>query len=155
MEEWIFFAIQHITEKVKGMNWSTLDFVHLEQATPSSFVSYLEAALADRHSEQYKSLYEFLFKTFVEADVDEKGAVTMEQFDILIEAAAQAPRVLGLAPSSAESYPTAQHRLQARQQEFDQMDADREGTISFDEFLNWCLSHINIKVQAYKASSGQ
>merc|ERR1712187_925755 len=150
------FSIAHITEKVQGLpQMSTLDFAHLEREGPSSFVSYLDVALQDRHSEQYKSLYEFLFKTFVEADVDEKGAVTMEQFDILIEAAAQAPRVLGLAPSSAESYPTANQRLQARQQEFGQMDTDREGTVSFDEFLNWCLTHISTKVQAYKAAGGQ
>merc|ERR1712032_1121482 len=116
-------------DKVQGLpQMSTLDFAHLEREGPENFVSYLEAALADRHSEQYKSLYEFLFKTFVESDVDEKGAVTFDQFDILIEDAAQAPRALGLAPTSAQSYPTSALKREARQAEFDQMDSDRTGT---------------------------
>merc|ERR1711862_1015024 len=141
-------------EKVKGINWSTLDFVHLEQATPSSFVKFLEMALNDKHSEQYKSLYEFLFKTFVESDVDEKGAITIEQFDILIEDAAQAPRVLGLAPTTAQQYPTEAHKRAARASEFLAMDTDSSGTVTFDKFLNWGLAHVATKVQEYRSGGG-
>jgi len=155
LEEWIEFSMAHIAEKVRSINWTTLDFGHLERSGPSAFVKFLEEALADKHSEQYKSLYMHLFKTFVESDVDEKGAVTFEQFDILIEDAAQAPRVLGLAPMSQQAYPTDEARLQARRAEFDQMDADKQGTVTFDEFFNWCLTHIYSKVQEYRANGGR
>merc|ERR1711990_1345984 len=133
----------HITEKARQLNMGALDFAHLEGAGQEQFVSYLETAIANRHSEEFKALYEHLFKTFVESDKDEKGAITIDQFDILIEDAAQAPRKMGLAPPSDQAYPTPQHKRQARQAEFDAMDSDRTGTITFDEFLNWCLTHIN------------
>jgi len=155
MEEWVAFAISHITEKVGTINWMTLDFAHLERTGPLPFIKFLEVALSDRHSEQYKSLYEHLFKTFVESDLEEKGAISFDQFDVLIDDAATVPRTLGLAPSAAQSYPTEAQRLQARRQEFDQMDTDRAGTVSFDKFLNWCLQHIAGKVQDFRAQQQQ
>merc|ERR1712238_568838 len=100
-EEWVAFAIAHIAEKVKGINWGTLDFCHLEKSTPSTFVKFLEQALADKASEQYKSFYEFLFKTFVESDVEERG------------------------------------------------------TITFDKFLNWALTHVAAKIREYRANGGR
>lgn len=155
MEEWVAFAIAHISEKVKGINWGTLDFCHLEKSSPSTFVKFLEQALADKGSEQYKSLYEFLFKTFVESDVEERGAITLEQFDILIEDAAQAPRALGLAPTTEQAYSNPAQKRQARQREFQQMDVDRAGVITFDKFLNWCLTHVAAKIQEYRANGGR
>lgn len=155
MEEWVAFAIAHISEKVKGINWGTLDFCHLEKSSPSTFVKFLEQALADKASEQYKSLYEFLFKTFVESDVEERGAISLEQFDILIEDAAQAPRALGLAPTTEQAYSNPAQKRQARQREFQQMDVDRAGVITFDKFLNWCLTHVAAKIQEYRANGGR
>lgn len=152
MEEWIEFTMAHIKEKAATMKMDTLDFHHLENAGVEQFISFLEVALADRHSEQFKSLYEFLFKTFVESDKDEKGAITFAQFDVLIEDAARAPRTLGLAPSTSQSYPTEQAKLAARQAEFDQMDFDRSGVVTFDKFLGWALNHISQKVSGYRAS---
>merc|ERR1712048_798228 len=116
-------------------------------------MGFLEQATMDRHSEQFKSLYEFLFKTFVESDGDEKGAITFEQFDVLIEDAAQAPRALGLAPSSKESYPTEAQKLAARRAEFDAMDIDKSGVVTFDMFLNWSLKHIAQKVSHYRGKT--
>merc|ERR1711865_286750 len=100
-----------------------------------------------RHSEEFKSLYEFLFKVFVESDAEERGAITRAQFDVLIEDAAKAPRAVGLAPSSAQADPTEQAKYAARQAEFDAMDTDRTGTITFDKFFNWTIQHIAQKVQ--------
>merc|ERR1711865_956422 len=130
------------------------DFAHLEKTSPEQFVEFLGKALADRHTEEYKSLYEFLFKTFVESDVEERGAITLEQFDILIEDAAQAPRALGLAPSTEQAYSNPAQKRQARQREFQQMDVDRAGTITFDKFLNWALTHVAAKIREYRANGG-
>merc|ERR1711964_905936 len=38
-------------------------------------------------------------------------------------------------------------KVAARQAEFDSMDTDQTGTITFDKFLNWTLEHIAQKVQ--------
>merc|ERR1712203_669440 len=91
MEEWIEFAMAHIAQKASTMRMDTLDFAHLESQGAEDFVSFLAQALADRHCEQFKSLYEFLFKTFVESDRAEKGAITIDEFDVLIEEAYRSP----------------------------------------------------------------
>lgn len=146
LEEWVEFTMAHIAEKSRVMQMDSLDFAHLDKSSPDQFIAFLQVALADKHSENFKSLYEFLFKSFVESDKEEKGAIHFEQFDALIEDVAQAPRVLGLAPSSAQSYPTEEAKRVARQQEFDAMDFDRNGTVTFDKFLAWCLQHIAQKI---------
>merc|ERR1712107_412907 len=47
----------------------------------------------------------------------------------------QALRAVGLAPSTAQTYPTEASKVAARQAEFDAMDVDRTGFITFDKFL--------------------
>jgi len=146
LEEWVEFTMAHIAEKVRTMQMGTLDFAHLERQGPQQFIQFLHVALSDRHSENFKSLYEFLFKSFVESDREEKGAIHFEQFDALIEDVAKAPRTLGLAPTSAQAYPTVADKQAARRVEFDAMDFDRSGTVTFDKFLAWCIQHIGQKV---------
>jgi len=148
LEEWIRFSIAHITEKVRSMD-NTMDFQHLEKHGQEEMVKYCAVAVRDPHSEQYKSLYEHLFKTFVESDVEENGAIRREQFDVLIEDAAKAPRVVGLAPSSSQTYATEAHKNAARDQMFQAMDTNGTGLITFDKFLAWSVEHIAGKVQAY------
>jgi len=150
LEEWVQFAIAHITEKVRTMK-DVLDFQHLEKARPEDFVRYCDVAVSNRASEEYKSLYEHLFKTFVESDVEENGAIRRSQFDVLIEDAAKAPRILGLAPSSAQAYPTERDKIAARDQLFMAMDTQRRGFVSFSDFLNWSVQHIAGKVNTYKS----
>jgi len=150
LEEWVEFTMDHIAKKAATMEMDSLDFAHLDKSTPDQFVVFLRVALSDRHSENFKSLYEFLFKSFVESDKEEKGAIHFEQFDGLIEDVAQAPRTLGLAPQSADAYPTPDAKLAARRKEFDDMDTDKSGTVTFDKFLTWCLVHIEEKVREAK-----
>jgi len=73
----------------------------------------------------------------------------------LIEDAAQAPRALGLAPTSEQAYPTAGHKQAARQQMFNQMDVNNSGSITFDKFLTWAMNHIGLKVNEYRAGGGR
>merc|ERR1711907_137958 len=112
-----------------------------------------ELAMQNRHSEQFKALYEHLFKTFVEQDIMVKGSINFEEFDLLIEEAAKAPRTLRLAPQAHESYTSAAQRQQARRQLFDTMDKDKGGNITFDEYLNWAIGHIAGKIQEYRAGN--
>merc|ERR1711907_759776 len=112
-----------------------------------------ELAMQNRHSEQFKALYEHLFKTFVEQDIMVKGSINFEEFDLLIEEAAKAPRTLRLAPQAHESYTSAAQRQQARRQLFDTMDKDKGGDITFDEYLNWAIGHIAQKIQEYRVGN--
>jgi len=150
LEDWVKYAMDHIAGKVRTMK-DTLDFQHLESRSPDDFVTYCEVALSNPNSEEYKSLYEHLFKTFVESDLEENGAIRRQQFDDLIENAAKAPRVLGLAPSAAAAYPSEAHKVQARDQEFRAMDASGTGLVTFSSFLGWCLNHIAGKVKSSRA----
>merc|ERR1711907_591248 len=112
-----------------------------------------ELAMQNRHSEQFKALYEHLFKTFVEQDIMVKGSINFEEFDLLIEEAAKAPRTLRLAPQAHEAYTSQAQRIQARKQLFDTMDKDKGGNITFDEYLNWAIGHIAGKIQDYRAGN--
>merc|ERR1719161_3084134 len=125
MQDWIEFTMAHIAEKVRTLHPDTVDFAALERSTQEEFVSFLERAMQNRHSEEFKALYEHLFKTFVEQDVMVKGAITFEEFDLLIEEAAKAPRTLRLAPPAHESYTSQAQRQEARKQLFDTMDKDK------------------------------
>jgi len=153
MEEWVEFTMAHIAEKVRTLQPETVDFSHLEKSSQEEFVAFLELAMQNRHSEQFKALYEHLFKTFVEQDVMVKGAINFEEFDLLIEEAAKAPRTLRLAPAAHETYQSIEQRQAARRQLFETMDKDKGGNITFDEYLNWAIGHIAQKIQEYRAGN--
>merc|ERR1711865_1008666 len=76
-----------------------------------------------------------------------------EEFDLLIEEAAEAPRILRLAPQAHEQYASAAERQQARRELFETMDKDKGGNITFDEYLNWAIGHIAQKIQEYRAGN--
>jgi len=151
LEEWVGFSIKHITEKVRTMKPDTMDFAHLAGVGGDRFVAFCEAALNNIHSEEYKSLYEHLFKVFVESDVEGAGKVHRQNFDALIEDAARAPRDAGVAPSTADTYQTESQKVAARNAEFNTMDEGRTGEITFEKFLSWTLTHITGKVRDYRS----
>jgi Ca2+-binding EF-hand superfamily protein len=153
LEEWVQFTLSHISEKVEGLKQkpAAVDFAHLAGVGADDFVNYCERAVSDAASEEYKSLYEHLFKVFVESDVEEAGNVHWANFDRLIDAAAKAPRDCGLAPTTAAAYPTQQHKEAARAAEWNAIDTDQNGSITFDEFLRWAVTHIAAKVEDYRA----
>ena len=77
---------------------------------------------------------------------DRDGAVKPVEFDAMIEVAAAAPRRFGLAPSSKEMFKTDAERLAKRKEYFATMDVNNDGTISFDEWLDYAFNHIVGKV---------
>lgn len=66
----------------------------------------------------------------------------------MIEVAAAAPRRFGLAPKSSEMFKTDADRLAKRKADFSKMDVNNDGTISFNEWLNYAVEHIISKVAA-------
>eukprot|EP00811_Abedinium_folium_P014062 NODE_2308_length_2240_cov_9.185991.p1 GENE.NODE_2308_length_2240_cov_9.185991~~NODE_2308_length_2240_cov_9.185991.p1 ORF type:complete len:570 (-),score=195.97 NODE_2308_length_2240_cov_9.185991:201-1910(-) len=154
MDEWLGFALPHIAEKVKTMNLHTMDFHRLEAEGKDAFLTFLRTACLSKRSPEYKELYNFLFQNFLMADVDQKGAISLAQFDLLVEKSAAAPRSLGLAPTSSEMFKDATERLASRRKLFDSMDADGNGTITFDEYLKFTVQHITKKVRDAGPSQG-
>merc|ERR1712039_815254 len=142
-------GLQHIAEKVRTMTTATVDFNNLAAVGVQGFIQFLRKALSNTHCEEYKELYSFFYRNFVEADLDQKGTVTLEQFDVLVEKSAAAPHQLGLAPTSDAMFTSAQDRVASRKQLFDNMDADRSGTITFQEYLGYTLQHIADKLHEH------
>merc|ERR1711870_124787 len=131
------------------MSLATVDFNNLAAVGVNGFVQFLRKALSNASTEEYKELYSFLYRNFVEADADQKGTITLEQFDVLVEKSASAPRQLGLAPTSSSMFTSVEDRVASRKQLFDNMDADRSGTITFQEYLGYTLQHIADKLHEH------
>ena len=64
----------------------------------------------------------------------------------MVEIAVESPRRFDLAPPTETLYPTDAARIASRKKDFDAMDLDKSGTISFDEWLTYAHKHIVGKV---------
>ena len=115
--------------------------------TKEEFIAFIKKAM-DKENAEAADLYYFLCICFWHADEDSSGAVDLEEFDQMIEMAADVPRRFGLAPSSKSMYPTKEARIAARREAFDKMDTNGNGTISIDEWLAYSTEHIMGKVAA-------
>lgn len=147
---WLSFCYDHICKKVLEMEregaTATLPVMARSR---EDFVGFIKGAVSSTHSAEYKELYDFLLTCFVRADINNDGLVGPLEFDNLIELAATAPRRFGFAPSTATLFGGDQKkRLDARRAMLLEMDTDQNGTISFDEWLNFAYSHICEKAKA-------
>jgi len=141
-EEWLSFALADIKDKIKGLS---KDLLSGKEGTKEEFVAFVKKT-TDKTSPEFRELYYFLVKCFVDADKDRDGAIQQSEFDQMIEVAAAAPRRHGLAPTTASLYKTDADRQAARAKEFKDMDSNGDGNISYDEWLGYCFSHIIGKV---------
>merc|ERR1711990_1101995 len=95
------------------------------------FQQFVINAATSMQSVEYKELYHFLQDCFTKADHTLSGRIGPNEFDEMIEIAAEAPRRFGFAPPSEQTYPSAAHRQAARAQMFEQMDYRKQGFIAF------------------------
>jgi len=158
-EEWLQFAYSHICEKAATLDHSLpgtapptmrragprgLTIAHANQSK-ELFGHFIHNATSNKASSEYKELYNFLLKTFVESDRDFDGAIDADDFDIMVERAGAMPRKWGFAPTSAEQFKSQEERTAFRTNLFQTINASKSGTISFDEWLAWSVSHIGEK----------
>merc|ERR1712066_126095 len=87
-----------------------------------------------------------LLRCFSDADASLSGRITAVEFDGLIDIAAAAPRNFGFAPQASEMFKSVDERKKARKALFKAINADGSGEISFQEFLEWAVTHILQKV---------
>ena len=143
-EEWLNFSVQHIMGKVATLDKNMLSG---KDVSKEEFIDFIKKAV-HKTTPEYRSLYFFLLKCFSDADRDRDGAVNSKEFDAMIEIAAEVPRRFGLAPSSSQMFRNAAERIAKRKEYFNTMDLNKDGTISFDEWLNYAYEHIVAKVAA-------
>ena len=106
------------------------------------FISFLKLAM-DKTSPEAKVLYAHLLKCFVDADLDLDGRITPDEFASLVDIAGVQPRKHGLAPTTEETFKgDIEAMKKVRLEHFRIMDHNHDGTISFDEFLNYTRDHI-------------
>jgi hypothetical protein len=143
LEQWITWAVTHIAGKGKSMK----DFLsgHSTDVTKDEFLAFLKKATT-KGSSEYKQLYFFLLECFQEGDHKKKGAVDLVAFDKMVEAAARAPRALGLAPKTKDIFPTDEVRLSKRAELFKTIDTDHSGLITFNQWLEFAVKHIIQKI---------
>ncbi|KAK2147478.1 hypothetical protein LSH36_550g01005 [Paralvinella palmiformis] len=141
-DEWLEFTFRHVTRKLHLVD---KDLLAGDEATKDEFVAFIQKA-NDRTTPEYRELFHFLLKCFVDADKDHDGAVQPVEFDAMIEMATAAPRRLGLAPNWSSLYETNDDRVEKRKEIFNAMDANGDGNISFDEWLKYVTEHIVGKV---------
>ncbi len=106
--------------------------------------SFIKKA-TDRGTSEFRQLYFFLLKCFTEADKDRNGSVDVYEFDRMVETAVEAPRRFGLAPTSQAMFKNDAERLAVRMKDFERMDTNNSGTITFDEWLIYAADHITAK----------
>jgi uncharacterized protein YqcC (DUF446 family) len=110
--------------------------------TKEEFIHFIRDAMADKKSDSFVELYNFLLGCFVRADSDFDGKVFIDQFDMLIEEAAALPRKHGLAPKASDMYPTLEARKTARAQMFNDMNFHHDGYITLEEWIDFSVKHI-------------
>lgn len=144
-EEWLAFSLEHIGKKVEGLPKDIL----AGGSTKEEFIAFIKKAV-DKSTPEYRELFYFLLKCFVDADKDRDGAVQPEEFDDMIEIAAAAPRRHGLAPTTSELFKTDEARRAKRKEYMEKMDTNHDGNISLDEWVKYAYDHIVGKAATLK-----
>merc|ERR1719232_243550 len=144
LNQWIRFAIEHIVGKYVQLPKDYLSGA-AGNVSKDEFIQFIKKAV-DTNTQEYQELYYFLLRTFQAGDKEGYGEVSPAEFDEMIECAAQAPRRFGLAPKTEDMFKSKGERFVQRVQEFSRMNTQSTGKISFDEWLDFALNHIQGKV---------
>merc|ERR1712112_430762 len=101
------------------------------------FLWFVKKAIADKSSAAYGELFQKLLKIFVNADTNRDGLVSKASFLTLIT---------GFVPEGTTAFATDAEKTEACDKMFNMMDLKHSGVITFDEWLKFCLEHIEAKV---------
>merc|ERR1711994_807117 len=115
------------------------------EKTREEFIVWIRLAMNDRESGAYEQLYQFLWNCFCRADLSNTGKVSLDQFDTLIEEAAELPRLYGFAPSSAAMYSSDALRKAARKKLFNELDPNNTRFVTVSQWIRYAIQHIAAK----------
>lgn len=150
LDQFVTYAYDHIAEKVKQVPDKDTDLYHPEDYNVTEYLDFMNRAVRNAGSYERSSFYNFMLTIFVEADVECKGRVSYDQFDLLLDRAAKVPRHFGLAP--AESDPATRKTM------FEKMELKRDGKptgfVTMRTFWEWNLEHTLGKLDEHAAGKG-
>merc|ERR1711874_911628 len=132
------FLLFKMTEAATTINIPA--FIFTEKTFGKSkedFLWFVKKAIADKSSAAYGELFQKLLKIFVNADTNRDGLVSKASFLTLIT---------GLVPEGTTAFATDAEKTEACDKMFNMMDLKHSGVITFDEWLKFCLEHIETKV---------
>eukprot|EP01083_Nonionella_stella_P115541 342708_1 len=115
------------------MNGSKADYVEWAKVI---------AADKDKKSKAYLEFYHFLLHCFTEADSNLDGEIDVQEFDASVQHTLYFAHKHGLETKCADLYKTPEEQLAARKKLFQEIDTNKDGSISFNEFLAFFLKHI-------------
>jgi len=131
-EEWLAFSLQHYQTKCSELPLS------LDQLDKASFLMEVKKAGEEAGSSAHRAMYWFHWQCFQAADLDRDGLVSGGEFERMVEMATATQKRLGL--------PALLSSEEEREQAFQQVDQNGDGSISFDEWLKFANSEIMDKV---------
>jgi len=100
--------------------------------TKLEFVQFIKRAVSSTSDDCYIELYNLLLRCYVAADTDMDGKVDGSEFSGMIEAASNLPRKHG--------YQWWEEGENERSELFNKIDVNKDGAISFDEWLDFVLN---------------
>merc|ERR1712050_283213 len=153
--EWLEWAYTHICEKARVLSTMGLEAQDRHDASKEAFRDWIIKATQNKQSHEYKEFYHFLQDCFTKADRKHVGMIGPNEFDEIIEVAADLPRKFGYAPPANQTYRSEAERKAAREQMFRQMDRDNDGAIAFDEWLQFVYEHCCGKVAGLLGGANQ
>merc|ERR1711962_1936175 len=127
--------------------YTTLNPLHTPSSSEMAFSNkddfnfFMIRALSSTENDAYIELYNQLLRSFIAADVDFDGKVSVEEFDGMIEAAAALPKQFGYKWWEGDSASDEAARKAARAELFKKIDENNDGGISFDEWLSFAIAH--------------
>jgi len=114
----------------------------LANSNKEMFIRFVKNAAASKASPEYEELHYYLMECFVECDLDFDGLIREVDFDNLVERAGALPRKWGFAPTTLEMFKSEGEKVAFRQKIFKEINKSDNGTIHFDEWLDWSYDHI-------------
>merc|ERR1711872_719359 len=129
------------------LTYTTLNPLHTPSNSEMAFSNkddfnfFMIRALSSTENDAYIELYNQLLRSFIAADVDFDGKVSVEEFDGMIEAAAALPKQFGYKWWEGDSASDEAARKAARAELFKKIDENNDGGISFDEWLSFAIAH--------------
>jgi len=106
--------------------------------TVDQHLVFLAKAVDNPESGEAAGFYNYLLTSFIEADEGCLGKIAFDDFNKLIDIAAETPRFFQLAPDSQDEA--------ARKAMFQAMDSTNSGFITFRKFLGFVREHIKGKL---------
>jgi len=137
-DSWLTFCLAHIQEHVKFLEVKEPGYT----GTGEEFQTFFKNAV-NKDSNEWKDLYHFLLKHFINVDLDRDGTIGYHEFDQLLHNVTKTLKQFGF-PTDL----TGKDRIAFQSKLFHNMDKNNDSSINFHEWLDYMHQHLSSKVAA-------